>query len=225
MKNTIISGIIVFAVGLLSPQIAWSQGTLCVSNLDQPSAGSAAVGSDSWLATQIFTGGNPGGYVFDSLQLAMTPATGNPSDFMVQLYTSEQYAGGFAPDSSLATLTGSTDPVTSGLYTYNDSGLTLSPFSMYFIVVTAGTPVASGAYAWSYETASPATTSGGWGGGGYLQASDGIHWTTIPAQPPYQPQFDVTATTVPEPDTLVLLGLPGVLFFAWRRWRARTQAR
>jgi len=225
MKNAIMVDLIVVATAVFAPATARCQGTVYVSNLGQPSVGSGAVGSDSWLAAEISTGGNPGGYVFDSLQLAMTPATGNPSDFMVQLYTSEQYAGGFAPGSSITTLTGSTDPATAGLYTYTASGLALPSFHSYFIVLTAGTPIASGSYAWSYENASPATTSGGWNGGGYSQASDGINWNAGFGNPPDQLQFDVTATAVPEPDTLVLMGLPGALFFAWRRWRASAQAR
>ena len=225
MKNAITSGVIVLAVVLLTPQAAQSQGMVYVSNLDQPSAGSAAVGSDSWLATAVNTGSNPGGYIFDSIQLAMTPATGDPSGFTVQLYTSEGGVAGLVPGSSFATLTGSTDPATVGLYTYAASGLTLSPFSSYFIVLNAGTPVASGAYGWSYESTSPATTSGGWNGGGYSQSSDGINWSINGGDPPDQLQFDITATAIPEPDTLVLVGLPGVLFFAWRRWRASAQAR
>jgi hypothetical protein len=224
MKNAIISGVIVLATGLLTPQAAQSQGTVYVSNLNQPSTGSAAVGSDSWLAAEVFTGSNPGGYVLDSIELAMTPATGDPSGFTVQLYTSKAYNGAFAPDSSVATLTGSSDPATAGLYAYTASGLTLSPSGDYFIVITSGTPVASGAYAWSYENTSTATATGGWGGGGYNQASDGIHWGTTNAEAQDQLQFDITATAVPEPDTLVLLGLPGVMFFVWRRWQKKAQA-
>jgi len=224
MKNAIMVDLIVVATAVFAPATARCQGTVYVSNLGQPSVGSGAVGSDSWLAAEISTGGNPGGYVFDSLQLAMTPATGNPSDFMVQLYTSGGGVGAIVPENSFATLTGSSDPATAGLYTYTVSGLTLPPSQIYFVVVTAGTPIASGAYAWSYENTSPATSSGGWGGGGYLQASDGIHWNFLGASVG-QLQFDVTATAVPEPDTLVLMGLPGVLFFAWLRWRASAQAR
>ena len=178
MKNAIINSVVV-VVGLLVPHTAWSQGTLYVSSLDQPSAGSAAVGSDSWNGEGFITGSNPGGYVFDSIQLAMTPATGNPSDFMVQLYTSAQYAGGFAPGSSIATLTGSSDPVTAGLYTYTASGLTLPSSHMYFIVLTAGTPIASGSYAWSYENASPATSKR-WLERRWLSPSQRwIHWMLV----------------------------------------------
>jgi hypothetical protein len=225
MKNSIIGGLIVVATALLAPSTARSQGTIYVSNLNQPSAGSGAVGSDSWLAAGIHTGGNPGGYVFDSIVLDMTPATGDPSGFTVQLYTGRDMNGGFFPGSSVATLIGSSDPATAGLYTYTASGLTLSPSSFYFIVLAAGTPVASGAYAWSYENTSLATTSGGWSGaGGYCEASDGMHWITTVAEAQDQLQFDITATAVPEPTALVLMGLPGVMSFVWRRWQKKAQA-
>jgi hypothetical protein len=221
MKNAIMSGVIVVAMGLLAPQTVWCQGTLYVSSLDQPSAGSAEVGSDSWVAAWFRTGSNPGGYALDSLQLDMTPATGDPGGFTVQLYTAGNYNGTEVPVSSLATLTGSSDPVTAGVYTYTASGLTLSSSSDYYVVLTAGTPVATGAYDWSFDN-STADTSGGWSGSDYLlSSSDGSSW-----KPNFEDaQFSLTATAVPEPDTLVLMGLPGGLFFVWRRWRARAQAR
>jgi hypothetical protein len=152
MKNVIIGRVMGFVVVLLAPPTARSQGTLYVSTLNQPSAGTAAVGRVSWLATAVLSGNNAGGYVLDSIQLDMTPASGDPSGFTVQLYTAGTGDGGQVPDSYLGTLTGSSDPVTAGLYTYTASGLTLSPSGSYFIVVTSGKAVASGAFAWSYET-------------------------------------------------------------------------
>jgi hypothetical protein len=40
-----------------------------------------------------------------------------------------------------------------------------------------------------------------------------------------QEMWSIAALLSAKPDTLVLMGLPGVLFFAWRRRRAREQAR
>jgi len=225
MKEVIFNGIFVFVICMLAAQTARSQGTVYLSNLSQPSVGSAAVGSDSWLAEMISTGNNPGGYELDSVQLAMAPALGTPSGFTVMLYSrSTRPSLGPTPGSSLGTLSGSsTDPVTAGIYTYTASGLTLSSSSIYFIVLTAGTPVASGAYAWSVQNPAPITSSGGWNATVSVYTSvDGLAWSG-----PYSddPQFALTATAVPEPDTLYLLGLPGLLFVAWRRWRAKAQAR
>ncbi len=203
MRNMMISGMILFALGLLAPQTARSQGTLTyVSSLGQPSAGSVAVGSDSWLAALIRTGNNPGGYALDSVELAMTPASGAPTGFEVMLYSVVGDTAPF-PGSSLDTLSGSTDPGTGGLYTYTASGLTLSPSTDYYIVLTAETAVASGAYAWSFGN-SPPSLMGGWAAGGYLAtSSDGSSWNFTSGDP----QYALTATAVPEPDTLGLLGL------------------
>ena len=163
MKKMIRRGFIVVMVAMLARYSVWSQGTIFVSNLGQPSAGSLTVGSDSWLAESIGTGNNPGGYALDSVQLAMTPASGSPSGFMVMLYSAAVGAQ-VLPGSSLGTLTASSsDPMAGGLYTYTASGLTLSPETDYFIVLTAGTRLASGAYAWSFENTSTGSSSGGWG--------------------------------------------------------------
>ena len=54
MKKNIV-GIIVFMVGLLTPQITRAQGIVYVSNLSQTSTGSDSVGSDSWLAVRFET--------------------------------------------------------------------------------------------------------------------------------------------------------------------------
>jgi hypothetical protein len=219
VKNLILGGIIIFAVGLLAPQTAWSQGTLTyLSSLGQPSFGSAAVGSDSWVAGFFATGNNAGGYALDSVQLAMTPASGAPNGFEVMLYSVVGLSGPF-PGSSLGTLSGSSDPETGGLYTYTASGLMLSPSTQYYIVVTAGTSVANGAYAWSVAN-SPPDAIGGWSGDNFLlTSSDGSSWNITTGDP----QFALTATAVPEPGTIALLGLSGLLFFASRRWRAKAQ--
>jgi hypothetical protein len=223
MKNKFFGTVIIMAAGLLAAPTAHSQGTVYISSLGQPPSGSEAVGSDSWQADLFATGNNPGGYALDSIQLAMTPATGDPSGFTVQLYTAGNYLGAPAPGSSLGTLTGSSDPVTAGLYNYAASGLMLSPSSDYFIVLTAGTSVANGAFAWSTEDIAAPVYNGGWPIGDYrVTSSDGLTWHSIAGG---VPQFELTATAVPEPDTFVLMGLPGLLFFVWRGWRARAQAR
>ena len=69
MKNLIINGVIVLVFGFLAPQITQAQGTIYLSNLDQPSTGSLAVGSDSWIGVPFLTGNNVGGYVLNSFQL------------------------------------------------------------------------------------------------------------------------------------------------------------
>jgi hypothetical protein len=220
MKNIIIGGIMV--LGLFAPQITQAQGTITyLSNLGQPSTNSAAVGSDSWLAMSFATGTNAGGYALDSVQLAMADGSGTPSDFTVMLY-SAIYTGVFLPASSLGALNGSTDPVAGGIFTYIDnSSLVLSPNTPYFIVVTAGTPVANGAYEWSRASSAYYNPSGGWQapfepiGAVECKSANGSSWYGVGIYG----QFAIDATAVPEPGVLSLLAMGG-LGFLWHRRKA-----
>jgi hypothetical protein len=209
----IISGIIVFVAGLFAPQILQAQGTIYVSNLGA-SAGSMAVGSNSWLSAGFATGFNADGYELNSVQLAMTDASGNPNGFTVMLYNQGQPTA-IRPGSSLGTLDGSTDPATTGIYTYTPaSNITLSPNTYYFIVLTAGTAVANGAYEWNESTSH--SVNGGWGElNGIGHSSDGLSWgggTTS-----NYPQFAINVTDIPESGVLGLFALGGLCFLRHRR--------
>ena len=208
-----------FALAVLSPQIAQAQGTLYVSSLGLTSSGSASVGSDSWLATDIRTGTNASGYLLNSVQLALTDASGTPSGFTAMIYNINPRIGvAELPGSSLGTLNGSLDPVAAGVYTYSPaSTLTLSPSTTYYIVLTDGTPVADGAYEWSVTSTRAPTLSGGWIGDRILlSSSDGLNWEG--QLPNDLPQFAIYATpAVPEPSILGLLALGGFFLVRHRR--------
>ena len=218
MKKIIIGGIVALA-SILAPQPAQAQGTMAyLSNVDQPSAGSFAVGSDSWLAAGFATGTNASGYTLDSIQLRMADASGTPSGFTVMLYTMAVNAG--LPGHSLATLDSSLSPITGGIFSYTPtSSLTLFPRTHYFIVLTAGTAIANGAYDWSNVDPNSYNPSGGWVGfgGGVLTSSDGSFWSSISGN---SAQFAINATAIPEPGVLGLLGLGGLAFF-WHRRKAK----
>src|ERR1035437_6014767 len=90
-----ISIIVCLALAASVPQITQAQAsTTYLSNLDQPSSGSLPVGSNSWLAIEIITGGNRAGYSLDSIQLAMTDASGNPRGFTAMLCSNALIAFG-----------------------------------------------------------------------------------------------------------------------------------
>jgi hypothetical protein len=218
MKKIIGGGIIVLTVALLVPQIIQAQGTMTyLSNLGQTSTGSDAVGSNSWLAAWFETGSNANGYVLNSIQLGMADASGNPSDFTVMLYTDIGSVGPL-PGSSLGNLSGSTDPATGNIYTYaDDSSITLLPHTTYFIVVTAGTTIANGAYEWNVTDTFSYNPSDGWEGNFFLHSSNGSSWNTIPG---IYAQYALNATPIPESDFLSLFGLGG-LFFLWHRRKAK----
>src|SRR5664280_720145 len=99
----------VLAADLFASSFVQAQGTLYVSNLGQTPTGSAAIGSDAWVAQTVFTGTNPGGYMLNSVHLLMNAASGTPSGFAVSIYskTGDPYRfniPGDSPQSSLGSL-------------------------------------------------------------------------------------------------------------------------
>jgi hypothetical protein len=205
--------IILFVFGLLARQVVPAQGSITyLSNIAQPSVGSLAIGSDSWLATDIFTGTNTSGYLLDSIQLEMADASGNPISFAAMLYSATGVSG-LHPGSSLGALDGSLNPSTAGIYTFTPiSSLILSPSTDYFIVLKAGTTVANGAYEWNLTTPNVLIGDGSWKAGGIFHSDDGSTWLYNSGAL----QFAIDATAVPEPGVLSLLGLGGAALL-WRR--------
>jgi hypothetical protein len=197
--------------------MALAQGTLYVSNLGQTSGGSAAIASDSWIAEPFYTGSNSDGYILNSISLLMSAASGSPSGFNVSIYsvsTSEYYP----PGSFIGSLSGNSNPSTSGIYSYTTSGITLLPDTHYFVVVNAATPQTVGTYQWNYHSLDDIPVSGidGWGLSLlYDTSTDGLTWNYARIS---LPQLAVYATPVPEPSTLAL-GALGALFLGFRRWR------
>jgi hypothetical protein len=217
MKQIIISCFIVLIVGVPIPRVTQAQGTITyLSNLGQSSAGSLAVGSDSWLAENFFTGNNANGYTLDSIQLGMSDASSNSSGFTVLLYSSIP-AFGPTPGGSLDNLNGSTDPATGGIFNYTPtSTITLLPHTDYFIVLTAGTPIANGAYEWSFVNSSSYSSTGGWAGADSIlfTSQDGLSWTGIANK---YSQYAINATAIPEPSSSFLLLLGSGVFIYVRR--------
>jgi hypothetical protein len=220
-RGKIAGSLAILAVGLLAPQIGQAQGSITfLSNLEQTSAGGDQVGSDSWLAAAFQTGINAAGYELNSIQLAMTDASGAPGGITVKLYANISPPIALSPGASLGVLSGLSDPTTAGTYTYAPvSSLTLSPNSYYFIVLTAGTTVANGAYDWSHAGANNYNPNGGWRSfaGGWTSAN-GTSWNASTA---VFSQFAINATPAPEPGVMGLFALGGLLV-AFQRRKARS---
>jgi hypothetical protein len=198
--------------GLLFPPPALAQGTLYVSNLGRPSAGSIRIGSDSWGAAFFRTGTNSGGYTLNSVQLLMGPELGNPSGLVVSIYT---YSFRF-PGTSIGSLTG-VDPIGGGIYSYSTVGIPLTASTDYFLVVTSLTPSAQGSFNWNTTTNASFDSDNGWkigfGGTGlvYLRSLDGINWSGLGSLTETT-QFGINATRIPEPSAFAIsvVGLAGL---------------
>jgi hypothetical protein len=224
MKKNILS--IILAGGFLLPLDTHAQSTTYISNLGQSSVSSVAIGSDSWLALSFSTGTNTSGYQLNSIQLGMINATGNPSGFSFRLYSA--IGAGVSVGSSLGTLNGSLNPTAGGTFTYIPTSiLTLLPNTFYFVVLTAGTSIANGAYEWADSDARPVNYNsiGGWrapvslGAVENYQSSNGSNWSYFNGAP----EFAINATTVPEPEACVLFGLSALSLFGFRSFTVRAK--
>ncbi len=196
-------------VGLFTVPTAPAQGTIYLSNIGETSAGSRAVANNTWLAGSFFTGNASGGYVLNSIQTLMADEAGTPGEFSVSIYSNVLRI----PSSNLGSLSGSA-PMVGGIYAYSTPGISLSRFTLYFVVLTASNPVATGAYHWSFASAFNYAGTDQWTAiSASYASSDGLEWSRNDR--PFQ--FAVYATAVPEPESwlLVLLGLAG--FVSGRR--------
>ena len=175
------------------------------------------VGSDSWLAESFFTGTNLPGYSLNSVQIKTVAASGTPGGFSVAVYSGSPNNFRY-PGASLGELTGP-DPASGGIYAYTAANIALSPSTYYFVVVTAATPIASGAYSWSYADVSSYPGRGGWQLGPYHNSSaDGSVWnrTAVPNM-----HLAVKASPVPEPAAAALVAI-GLACLALARSNCRT---
>jgi hypothetical protein len=182
MNKLIISGIIGLMIEISGLQPTWAQGTLYVSSLGLASSGGLSVGGDSWGAAEVYTGTNAGGYLLNSIQLALGDATGNPADFTAMIYGGGNWPASSYLGSNICTLSGSLTPVSADTYTYSPtSDLVLSQRNTYFIVLTDGTPAIDGAFEWTVTSTYAPTLEGGWGGARFLfSSSNGFDWNGGP---------------------------------------------
>jgi|SRR5579885_3502471 len=210
--KTLLSNIALHFSWLFAATNLQGQGVLYVSNLGETAGGAMAVASNSWIAQLFVSGSNPQGYLLNSIQLLMNPASGNPSGFAVSIYSAD---GNGNPGTLLGNLFGDSNPMAGGVFSYSASEVKLSPITDYFVSVTAATSVGTGAYSWSLANTTSDTTFGDprWAIYELYDTSlNGVDWTHFAGQNPFQ--MAIYATAIPEPSVafLVFLG-GGVLIF------------
>jgi hypothetical protein len=209
------------AVELFVTQLAPAQGTLYVSNLGQTPTGSISIGSDSWIAQEFELGfsNDQNIYTMYAIQLLMDAASGNPNGFSVSIYRDPMNDLNDAPKQKVASLNGSINPSTAGIYTYTDSsGIAISPGTAYFVVVTAATPVSQGAYVWSASSGFTQTVNGYTISDDYYSSASGSSWTQTMREDVFQ--IGIYGTAVPEPSIISLFMLgSGVLIYVRRVFR------
>ena len=139
------------------------------SNLNTGGLGTAVVDSSGAEAGVFITGGNPGGYTLESVQVvisSVTNTTGNASgDLTVALHASDSSG---KPGTKQATLTGDSSPDSAATYTYacpSTANCALSPATDYHVVLSAPNTTGSGRYVWTTVTSTTAVqepSNNGW---------------------------------------------------------------
>jgi hypothetical protein len=165
------------------------------------------------------TGSDPLGYRLNSVTLHLGGATGNPGDFVLELY--EGYL--FGTNGPIGEFVVTSNPTVAGLYYFDfaDDDLILAPATRYMIVASA--PDATGRtvsqYGWRQANFPTVTSGPGWLIiGPTFSNNGGANWTSVRSEPF---QFAIDATAIPEPTSILLAGLAcAVMCHHFRKRRA-----
>lgn len=180
------------AAGLVASGFAQDSASAWLSNLafvDRSGSASSVIpfGRDinnviPRIAQGFRTGGNPDGYLVNSVTLAFADAIGKPTGFTLKLF---KESGG-QPDASIGILTGSPNPDRSGNYSYSAPGLLLQPNTLYFLVLEGnGTqPVENDQYLWYRANTNTADSNDAWQIAGLWYSLNGGLWTNWRGYPP-----------------------------------------
>lgn len=215
MKKTLFA--IVTVIGLLSLRTAQAQGVLYISNLKQPVAGGEVVGSNSWVAQTFVTGPSTGGYLLSSVQLLMdVPVATTPGTFTVSIYSKtgdphSEHEPDDSPQTSLGSFTGP-PPATTGVFSFTNPGIILTPSTFYYVLVTAATPAAVNSCAWS-GTTGLVQSNGFTIEDECFNSTNGSAWTWTPRKITFQ--LGLYASAVPPPNLSLIRDGPGNLKIRW----------
>lgn len=178
-----------------------------LSNLVQPSLASHPISSNSWIAQPFFTAPSIVGFNLDSIQLLLGATLRNATGLSVAVYS-----GSRKPQTPFGFLSGP-EPTSEGVYHFSASGITLTPQTLYWIVLTAETPASAGNFTWERSSSQSYFSASGWTMGlSFFSSEDGSSWLQTT---PYPMQFALYASVIPEPSSFVLLSV-GSLFLITR---------
>ncbi|HTF63197.1 MAG TPA: choice-of-anchor R domain-containing protein [Edaphobacter sp.] len=186
--------------GLLVVSLQVTQGEAISNNLEAPTDYTEEASGDSWLTASFGTGA--ASYKLTDVTLLML-SDFNIGTAQVGLYSDVEGE----PGTLLSTLRSPASYSTTLANTiFTDSGYGLSANSTYWIVLQS----VSGSFQWAFtddNTGSGVGFRAAWGS----SENVGATWFTSALQPM---QMRVDASAVPEPSSIVLLGLGLLAFFA-----------
>lgn len=204
-----------------------AQATTYLSNLGEPSGNAEGLGFNHQIAQSFITGNAAINLNSVSIIAGTGGNFGTPSgDFVFSLFSDNNGM----PSSSLGQLNGP-NPSNGGpppggpinIFNYTASGITLSPFTTYWLVASSTSFAGGNAfYVWAYPSTTNYTSTDGWSinpaASIGLSTDGGATWSIAGGRNYY---FEVNAS-VPEPATIMLsgLGLAAIVLSA-RRVRAR----
>lgn len=189
---------------LLTTRAAQAQGSLnpafqtYLSNLGESSAGSALFASDAWLAQAFTTGTNLNGYLLGGP--LFFSGTGSPAA-EVSFYSDSNGVPGI--------LIGISNTV-------------FTPSTVYWLVATASEPSQSSGgihvftQSWNYTSDFNYSSLDNWSLNAiFATSTNGVNWSTATSHGAFQ--FGISATPVPEPGPLALLGFGPMTLLLTRR--------
>lgn len=205
--------------------LAWAFFTLTATNaaragilsdnLSSPSGGTEVVTGDTWLAASFGTGSTAADLESISLLLSRSSISGS---VVLDLYSDGDFEPGSLQGSLDLASTISTDLAA---VTFSASGISLLADTTYWVVLRAE----SGEFQWSWANDNEGTGAGFQGIWSQSETA-GADWFTIEN---YPLQMRVTTASVPEPASVVMLGLgvvgTAVIHRQGRRLRADSRAR